>query len=255
MSYIIAANWKMHKTAAETAAFCKAIMQEEQLFGDFEIIICPPYTALSTASAALKGSRIKLGAQNLHWEPKGAFTGEISAFMLGEMNVSHVIIGHSERRHLMGESDDQVHLKVQTALNNGLIPILCVGETGQERDNGMTEMVIERQLNSVLEGLSDDVASKMVIAYEPVWAIGTGRAASEQDAEDAARLIVQIIDHRLGRAAAETIRIQYGGSVTADNIGLYVTSTSLQGFLVGGASLETDLFSSLIQAAREAVKG
>jgi len=251
MELLIAANWKMHKTAAETASFCRLLRNNEALFEGVEVLICPPFTALAAASDALEGSRIKLGAQNMHWEKQGAFTGEISASMLQENTVEYVIIGHSERRHKMGENDEQVRSKVKTALENGLKPILCIGETDEEREKGKTEEVIENQLSTALEGLGEQ-KGVLVVAYEPVWAIGSGKAASVEDADRAARLIRDIARSIIGADAASNLRIQYGGSVKADNIGSFVGLSSIQGALVGGASLEVDSFSALLQAAGKA---
>lgn len=253
MKLIIAANWKMNKTAAETAAFCREISRDQEFFEGVDVLICPPYTALSTAAEALAGSVIKLGAQNMYWEAKGAFTGEISAEMLIESGVEYVILGHSERRHLMGEKDKEVGMKVKAALKNKLKPIICVGETEAERKSGATEMILERQLGGALEGLDSDQATGLIIAYEPVWAIGTGKAATADDAESAGSFIVQYIRQKFGSGAAEHLRIQYGGSVKAENIGSFVALPSIAGALVGGASLEAVSFSALIQSARKAV--
>jgi len=253
MGLIIAANWKMHKTAAETVKFCRHIVQDEKQFEGVEVLICPPYTALSAASAALEGSSVKLGAQNVHWEQQGAHTGEISAPMLQEFGVEYVIIGHSERRHLMDEDDSQIRRKVRAALENGLKPILCVGETEMQREQGVTETVIEKQLAGALEGLDPDKTKALVVAYEPVWAIGTGKAASEADAENAASLIRHFFLQNLGERAAAGLRVQYGGSVKAENIDSFVALPSIQGALVGGASLEADSFRALVLASRKAV--
>ncbi len=250
---IIAANWKMHKTAAETADFCRALRQFEAGFKGVEVLICPPFTALPAAESALAGSEIKLGAQNMHWENRGAQTGEIAASMLLEFGVEYVIIGHSERRHLMGEDNTQIQRKIGTALQNGLKPILCVGETETEREQGVTEKVIKKQLSEALEGQDSQKLGSLVLAYEPVWAIGTGKAASAEDADRAAALIRSFLEDKLGSKTAGELRIQYGGSVKADNIGFFVGLPSVQGALVGGASLEVDSFSALVQAARKAV--
>jgi len=253
LDLIIAANWKMHKTNAETVQFCSVIRQFEDDFRGVEVLICPPFTALSAAESALKGSSIRLGAQNMHWEAQGARTGEISASMLLELRVGYVIIGHSERRHLMGEDDNQVRNKIGTALENGLKPILCVGETEKEREQGATEEVIKKQLSGALEGHAPQDLYNLVVAYEPVWAIGTGKAASAEDADSAAQLIRNFFRDKFDAGAADSLRIQYGGSVKAENIDSFVGLASVQGALVGGASLEVNTFSSLIQAARKAV--
>jgi triosephosphate isomerase (TIM) len=253
MTLTIAANWKMHKTAAETVAFCQDIRSEENKFSGVDVLICPPFTALSAAAEALRASSFRLGAQNLHWEEKGAFTGEIAAAMLTEFGVSAVIIGHSERRHLMGEKNEHINLKIRAAIKSGLQPILCVGETEDQKAQGATKEIIEEQLLSALEGLTADQVSGLVVAYEPVWAIGTGKAASPDDAEEAASLILRLVYEHFALGKDTGPIIQYGGSVKADNIGTYMTLTSVSGALVGGASLEAKSFSALIDAARKAV--
>jgi len=250
---IIAANWKMHKTAVEAAEFCRAIRSREADFEGVEVLVCPPFTALSAAKAALEGSTIKLGAQNMHWEAQGAQTGEISASMLLEFGVEYVVIGHSERRHLMGEDDIQVQQKIEAALEYDLKPILCVGETETEREQGNTEKVIKKQLSGALQDQDSQKLGRLVVAYEPVWAIGTGKAASAEDADGAAKLIRNYLRDKLGSKTADNLRIQYGGSVKAENIDSFVGLPSVQGALVGGASLEVEAFSALIQAARKAV--
>ncbi len=253
MDLVIAANWKMHKTAAETVDFCRSMLKNEELFEGVEVQICPPFTALPAASAVLSGSSIKLGAQNMHWEQQGAFTGEISAPMLLELGVEYVIVGHSERRHLLGEDDNRVQLKMKAVLESGLKPILCVGETETERDKDATEKVIKKQLTGALESLPAEKVSSLVVAYEPVWAIGTGKAALPGDAETAASFIREVIRNKYGETAVNNTRIQYGGSVKEDNIGSFAVLSTIQGALVGGASLEANTFSALIQAARKAV--
>ncbi|MGM0651497.1 MAG: triose-phosphate isomerase [Bacillota bacterium] len=253
MKLIIAANWKMHKTAEETSVYCRNIRQNEAQFKGAEVLICPPFTAIPAAASELRGSMVKLGAQNMHWEPKGAQTGEISASMLLEFGVEYVIIGHSERRHLMGEDNNQIRLKVEAAFKNNLRPILCVGETEDQRDQGITEKVIEEQLSGSLKDLEIGRPEDLVIAYEPVWAIGTGKAASADDAEQAATYIKQCLEQLLTTKNADKVRIQYGGSVKAENIDSFVSSPGVHGALVGGASLEVDSFSSLIEAAGKAV--
>ncbi|HOJ85240.1 MAG TPA: triose-phosphate isomerase [Bacillota bacterium] len=252
MKPLIAANWKMHKTASEAAAFCRELKQREKDLRGVEILICPPFTALAAAAAALDGSGIKLGAQNMFWEEQGAYTGEISPAMLKEFGVSHVIIGHSERRHILGEDDAAVRRKLETALNHGFTPLLCIGEREEERNRGETSDVLERQLRAALEGLNPGVLKDLVVAYEPVWAIGTGRAASPTDADSAAGLVRQVVEKLLAGESASAPRIQYGGSVNASNIGSFTALSSISGALVGGASLEVDSFTALILAAKEA---
>lgn len=253
MSLIIAANWKMHKTAAEAADFCRTLMEDEGSFSDLEVVVCPPFTALSAVAAILQGSSLKLGAQNMHYEDNGAYTGEIAASMLIEHGVEYVIIGHSERRQLLGEDDRMIRLKVAAALGKGLKPILCVGETEEERGRGLTEAVLETQLKGALAGISPKSINELVVAYEPVWAIGSGKAASESDAEKAADLIHRYFRDKLGEVAAAGLRVQYGGSVKADNIGSYLSRPVVGGALVGGASLEAPSFRALLMAAGKAV--
>jgi triosephosphate isomerase (TIM) len=253
MKLIIAANWKMHKTAAETAAFCHDFCRNLENYKEIDILLCPPFTALAAAAEALSGTAVKLGAQNMYWESEGAFTGEISAPMLLEHRVEYVIIGHSERRHLMGEADSHVHKKMQAALNSGLRPILCVGETEEERERQATAAVLERQIKGALEDLSPDETENLVIAYEPVWAIGSGRAASAEDAEEAALLIREMVAKLLGERSAAGLRIQYGGSVKDSNIGSFVKKPSIDGALVGGASLQVESFRALISAAGDSL--
>ncbi len=254
MDLIIAANWKMHKTTAETIEYCQAIRKDEELFKGLELLVCPPFTALPAAAQILKGSPIKLGAQDMHWEQKGAFTGEVSSAMLLDLGVEYVIIGHSERRHLLGESDLWVNQKMKAALTSGIKPILCVGETEAEREQSITEEVLKRQLSSALKELQAETVKSLVVAYEPVWAIGTGKAASPGDAENASAYIRTIVKDIFGKDTGDSLFIQYGGSVNEDNIGLFAVLPSVQGVLVGGASLKADTFSALIQAARKAVE-
>ncbi len=252
MELIIAANWKMHKTAAETAEFCAQLRLQEGRFSKVEVLLCPPFTALAAAAAALEGSTIKLGAQNISWEEKGAYTGEIAPRMLKEFGVSHVILGHSERRHIFGEDDTVIRKKLERALHEGLLPILCIGETEAQRSAKKTASVLERQLHAALEGLDPESVGKLVIAYEPVWAIGTGQAASPDDAAAAASLAHAVVEKILGDKVGSALRVQYGGSVNAGNIGGFVSLPPVNGALVGGASLEPDSFAALIVAAGEA---
>ncbi len=252
MRLIIAANWKMHKTAAETADFCSELKTREKEFQGVELLICPPFTALASAAAALEGSSIKLGAQNMFWESKGAFTGEVAPLMLKEFGVSHVIIGHSERRHILGEDDTIVHKKLKAALAHGFVPLLCIGEKEEQRNGGETDAVLERQLRAALEGFEPGTLNDLVVAYEPVWAIGTGTAASPDDAAAAADRVRQVVESILDRETAASLRVQYGGSVNAGNIGSFISLGAVNGALVGGAGLEVDSFAALAVAAKEA---
>lgn len=252
MKLIIAANWKMHKTAAEAASFCNQLTLQEKKFTGVEVLVCPPFTALAATAAALEGSAVKLGAQNMSWEVKGAYTGEIAPQMLKEFGVGHVILGHSERRHIFGEDDAAIRKKLERALHDELVPILCIGETEEQRNRGETGAVLERQLRAALEGLEPENIKELIVAYEPVWAIGTGQAASPDDAADAASLARAVVEKILGSETGATLRVQYGGSVNADNIGGFVSLSPVNGALVGGASLQADSFAALIMAAREA---
>lgn len=242
----------MHKSASEAETFCRELRRREKELQGVEVLVCPPFTALAAAAEVLAGSSIKLGAQNMFWEDKGAFTGEISPLMLKDFGVSHVIIGHSERRHILGEDDAAIRRKLEAALRHGLTPLLCIGEKEEERDQGETGAVLERQLRAALEGFEPGAFKELVVAYEPVWAIGTGRAASPADADNAAVLVRRLVEQLWGSEAASAVRVQYGGSVNAGNIGGFAALPSIDGALVGGASLEVDSFISLILAAREA---
>lgn len=244
---IIAGNWKMHKTVAETVELIKGLAPLAASAGDVETVICPPFTALYAAKAALGGSRIKLGAQNLHWEKQGAFTGEVSAAMLKEAGCDYVIIGHSERRQYFGETDETVAKRLGAALAGGLIPIVCVGETLDEREAGRTEAVIGKQLRGGLAGLSGEQAGEIVIAYEPVWAIGTGRTASAGDANAVCAFIRRTLAELFGGECAAAIRIQYGGSVKPENIAQLMAESDIDGALVGGASLDAATFAKIIR--------
>ncbi len=255
MDLIIAANWKMHKTMAEAVDYCRILAEDGPLLAGVEVLICPPFTALSALTAVLMDAPFKLCAQDMHWEQQGAFTGEISAPMLRELGVEYVIIGHSERRHLMGEDNHVVRAKIESAFKNGLSPILCVGETDDDREQGRTEIVLKQQLKGALGDLSAVDLNRLVIAYEPVWAIGTGKAARPEDADIASRFIHRVVDELAGADTSIALRIQYGGSVKAENIASYVQLDSVHGALVGGASLDPRSFSALIQAARKAVQG
>ncbi len=254
MSLIIAANWKMYKTAAEAAAFCRDLKQAEASFSDLEVIVCPPFTAIPAVAEELLDSSLKIGAQNMHYGHDGAYTGEIAASMLIEHGVEYVIIGHSERRQLFGEGDSMIKHKVKAALDSNLKPILCIGETEEERDRGLTETVIEAQLEGALAGLSPGQTEGLVVAYEPVWAIGSGKAASGDDAENAGKFIYRYLKEKSGGKVADSLRVQYGGSVKTENIADFVSLPSVHGALVGGASLESSSFLALLKAARKAVQ-
>jgi triosephosphate isomerase len=244
---IVIGNWKMHKTIGESADFAAQLCRETEDLADLEIVIAPPFTALKAVSELLRNSAIGLAAQNLHEQKQGAFTGEISGPMLIDVGCTYVIIGHSERRIYFGESDDQIHAKIQVANQCGLKPILCIGETLHQRDEDKTINVIERQLKQALHDLDFSDISRLVIAYEPVWAIGTGRTASPSQAQEVHWFIRQWLQVTIGEQAAQTIRIIYGGSVNQDNIGELMSQHDINGALVGGASLILGSFVRIIR--------
>jgi triosephosphate isomerase len=243
---VIAGNWKMHKTAGEGMKLVQELNALTKEVTDVEIVVCPPFTALAAAAEAVAGTNIGLGAQNMHWEEKGAFTGEIAPGMLKDIGCTHVIIGHSERRQYFAETDATVNKKVKAALTAGLIPIVCVGETLAEREANETEKVVGVQVKGGLDGLTAGQVAGLVIAYEPVWAIGTGRTASAEDANAVCAFIRRTIAGMLGEAAADSVRIQYGGSVKPDNVAELMAKPDIDGALVGGASLEAPTFSKLV---------
>jgi len=248
---IIAANWKMNMTVAETESFLEAFRLEIEDVTGVEIVIAPPFTALAKMSELLGGSqKIRLGAQNMYHEASGAFTGEISAAMLRELYVRYVIVGHSERRQIFGESDALIAKKIRAVQAAEMRPILCVGETLEEREAGKENAVIERQLRLALEGQTPEDLADLVIAYEPVWAIGTGKTASPAQAQEAHAGIRGVIAKLSDAATADKIRIQYGGSVKAANAREILSQPDIDGALVGGASLEPRGFAQIVKAAK-----
>lgn len=245
---VIAGNWKMHKTGAEAAAFVRALKPVVEGVRDREVVFAPAYTALSATVEAARGSAIRVAAQNLHWEAQGAYTGEVSAAMLVDVGCSHVIVGHSERRQYFGETDGTVHLKVLAALGAGLTPIVCVGETLQQREAGHTEAVLREQFSGGVGALELDQFRRLILAYEPVWAIGTGRTATPETAAAAHSALRSLAEAKFGAAAAAEVRILYGGSVKPANIGGLLACADIDGGLVGGASLEPESFAALVRA-------
>lgn len=241
---MIAGNWKMFKTAAETRAFVRDFKALVGELGDREVVLCAPFTALWALADELQGSAIQAGAQNAHWEEKGAFTGEISVGMLKEIGIPYVVIGHSERRQYFGETDATVNKRTLAVLTAGLTPITCIGETLQEREAGQTFQVLERQIREGLKNLSSP--AHVVIAYEPVWAIGTGKTATPAQAEEAHAFIRKELDKLYGDAAGQAVRILYGGSVKPDNMATLMKEKDIDGGLVGGASLEADSFAKIV---------
>jgi triosephosphate isomerase (TIM) len=248
---IIAGNWKMFKTAAETRAFVKAFKPQVAGAKDREIVLCAPFTALWALAEELKGSAIAAGAQNAHWEEKGAYTGEVATGMLKEIGVRYVVVGHSERRQYFGETDATVNKRTLAVGAAGLVPITCIGETLQERESNQTFKVLERQVAESLKGLPSPAAA--VIAYEPVWAIGTGKTATPAQAEDAHAFIRKQFARLYGDSAAQSVRILYGGSVKPDNMALLMKEPDIDGGLVGGASLEPESFAKIVLYDRQAV--
>jgi triosephosphate isomerase len=244
---LIAGNWKMYGTRAEAERLLSTLKTLVGRPADREVVIAPPFTILETASRLLAGTSIRLAAQNLHWEPQGAFTGEISGPMLTDLGCSHVILGHSERRQYFGETDEQVAQKVRAAQRDGLIPIVCVGETLEERERGETAVLIARQVRTALQGQGKAAFASLVIAYEPVWAIGTGRTATPAQAQEVHAVIRTAVAELSDRAAAEVVRILYGGSVKPDNVDGLMAEADIDGALVGGASLQAEAFARIIQ--------
>ncbi|MBN2910289.1 triose-phosphate isomerase [Polycladomyces sp. WAk] len=245
---VIAGNWKMHKTSAEALAFFRAMKTAKETKG-VETVICAPFTALPALVEAAKDSGIGIGAQNMHWEEKGAFTGEISPVMLKDLGVQYVILGHSERRSYFAETDETVNKKVHAAFAHDLIPIVCVGETLEEREAGQTKQVVGQQVEKALAGLSSEQVKRVIIAYEPVWAIGSGKASTADDAQEVIGFIRKMVANQYDQQVANEVRIQYGGSVKPDNIGAFLDQPDIDGALVGGASLEPESFDRLVSAS------
>jgi len=242
---ILAGNWKMHGTLGEARALARGLVERVGARGDREVVLGPAFTALPTVVDAVRGSRVAVSAQNMHFEEKGAFTGEVSPLMLRDLGVTHVILGHSERRQLFGETDDLVHSKVESALKHDLTPIVCVGETLDQRDAGETLPVVRRQIEGALRGLAAAARDRVVLAYEPVWAIGTGRVATPEQAQEVhaeVRRSLATLD-----LPAAAIRILYGGSVKPDNIDGLMACPDIDGALVGGASLEVESFTRIVE--------
>jgi len=249
---ILAANWKMNLTHVEAESYVEAFLNEVGEVNDVDIVIIPPFTSIPTlAQASGNAPFIRLGAQNLHWERSGAFTGEISATMLRALFVKYVIIGHSERRSLFGETDEMVQRKVHTALVAGLRPIMCVGETLAERESDSVQKVLRRQVEEGLKGVNSDHASEIVLAYEPVWAIGTGLTATPAQAEEVHAFLRSLLAELFDKTAADRIRIQYGGSVKPENTEDLMRQPNIDGALVGGASLDAHSFARIIRATEK----
>jgi triosephosphate isomerase len=245
---LIAGNWKMHKTVAEAEEFIQALLPRVSTAERVDVAICPPFTALTAMVDSTRGSRVEVFAQNMHQADSGAFTGEVSAAMLAELDVHGVVLGHSERRELFGETDKALALKVPAALTAGLAPILCVGETEVERDQGDTERKLRHQIQEGLAKVPSEQIARVAIAYEPIWAIGTGKVAEPEQAQDAAAFIRALIGGRAPEQA-EQARILYGGSVKPENAAELLALPDIDGALVGGASLEAHGFAAIVAAA------
>ena len=246
---LMAGNWKMNKTVEEAVTMVKALKTAVAGVSDVEILVCPTFTALYAVNNEIKGSNINLGAQNLLWEPKGAFTGEISPAMVKDTGCSYVIIGHSERRQYFGETDETVNKRTKAAFGAGLVPVVCVGETLEERESNITFKVIETQIRGGLANLTAEEAATVVIAYEPVWAIGTGKTATPEQAQEVHAFIRKLYAE-LYKDAADKVRILYGGSVNPKNVSELMKQTDIDGGLVGGASLEADSFAQLVKYSK-----
>ena len=244
---LIAANWKMYKTPDQTRAFFRDFLPMVSDHDRDEIAVCPPFVNLVAALESSQGSKVAVGAQNLYWEKEGAFTGEISTGMLLAVGCTHVIIGHSERRQYFGETDDTVNLKLKAALEAGLTPIVCVGEVLEEREAGLTEDVLRRQCLRAFHAISGKKAGKLVIAYEPVWAIGTDKTATPQLASEAHQLIRAEAGKAFGDQLAANLRILYGGSVKPENAKALMSEEEIDGALVGGASLDPKSFAAIVK--------
>jgi triosephosphate isomerase len=246
---IIAGNWKMFKTVSEATAFVNEIKGQAEVEG-VDSVICAPFVSLPALVEAVKGTTLKVGAQNLHWEDNGAYTGEISGVMLKDLGVDYVIIGHSERRAYFADTDETVNKKVHAAFKHGITPIVCVGEKLEEREAGDTKTVVKVQTEAAFTGLSAEQAAQVVVAYEPIWAIGTGKSSTAADANEVISYIRELIAGLYSQPVANAVRIQYGGSVKPNNIGEYMQESDIDGALVGGASLEPASYTQLVQGAK-----
>lgn len=248
---IVAANWKMNKTVGEAESFTADLPGDAELYKKVEVVVCTPFTCLQAVSKGLKGTGVKLGAQNMYYEDKGAYTGEISPAMLKDLGCTYVILGHSERRHIFQESNELINKKVKAALVHGLKPILCIGETLEERQAGKMEEICKTQLFGSLQDITAKEMDQIVIAYEPVWAIGTGVNASVEDADSTITFVRQCISAKYGTEIGDKIRIQYGGSVKPNNAVDYFKQANIDGALIGGASLKAASFYSIVKSAAE----
>lgn len=245
---IVAGNWKMYKTDKEAYELASSLKDRLKDVDSVKVVLCPPFTALSSVKKGIEGSDILLGAQNMHWEPEGAFTGEISADMLLSLGCSFVILGHSERRNLFGETSEIINRKLKKALEAGLTPIVCVGEKLDEREAGKTEVVVEDHIKGAFDGLGLEEAAKAVIAYEPVWAIGTGKTATPKQANEVHRFIREKLSALYSKEMADSANILYGGSVKPENSKDLLKQADIDGALVGGASLKSESFEKIVRS-------
>jgi len=247
----VAGNWKMFKTSSEATQLVKELKDNLKEVNGVNVVICPSYGSLCTVKKELKGSRIAMGAQNCHWDEEGAYTGEVSAKMLADLGCQYVIIGHSERRNFFRETDEMTNMKLKQALKQGLSPILCVGESWQERESGNTERVIEIQLKKGLSQIATEEMSRVILAYEPVWAIGSGKNATPEQARQAHQFIRKFLSELYGPEVGDQISIIYGGSVSPENAKELLSVDGMDGALVGGASLQADSFVKIVTAAKD----
>ncbi len=248
---IIAGNWKLNKTSREAMSLVEELKREVSDINGVDIVVCPPFTALGDVSEVVMETNISLGAQNVYWQDSGAFTGEVSAPMLKDLGVQYVIIGHSERRQFFGETNETVNKRIRAALAHGLTPIVCVGENLAERESNKTFDVIKNHCEGSLANLTSDEMKKIVLAYEPVWAIGTGKTATPEQAQEVHAYIRELLSKLFGKEVSQSVRIQYGGSVTPENIGILIAKSDIDGALVGGASLKAPSFAAIVKSAKK----
>ncbi len=248
---IIAANWKLHKTQKEATEFLNDFREKIKYISDVEIGLGPTFTSLNAVSEGIQGTGIKVCAQNVYFEDEGAFTGEVSPEMLKEAGVDYVIVGHSERRQIFGETDREINKKVHAVFDHGMKPILCIGETEEQRANGKTESVLRDQLRSNLSGVTEEQASEMIVAYEPIWAIGTGESASPEDAQGGCKFSRDQVSEIVGEKAGEQVRLQYGGSIKPHNAEELMSQPDIDGGLIGSASLDPESFAEIISITEE----
>jgi len=247
---ILAGNWKMHKTVRQAESFVEHLQGLLQGETNAELVLCAPFTSLAALQQQIADTPFKLGAQNVHQAEEGAFTGEVSALMLKDIGCDYVIIGHSERRQYFGETDETVNQKVHASFKHGLLPIVCVGEDLTQREQGITNQLVEAQVRAGLAGVSADDITRLVVAYEPIWAIGTGKTATAEDANAVCAHIRQVLCNMYGQEKADLVRIQYGGSVKPDNIAELMAQPDIDGALVGGASLDPGSFAKLVEGTK-----